>query len=566
MNFWQIFLRILPRRPGAALAAAWYHVTRRRVRARNHLRVAGASLPFAYELWMRNLEREEAVAARATLAAQGGELEARFTVIIDNRCSDTEAIAGCLDSIRGQSVPLCQEIKIFGSSTDKYGSLLEAMRVSTGEFIIALRPSSRLARNALYLLATAITSNANGDIYFGDEDRVDKEGRRSDPWFKPEWNRELYLATDYVSGACALRTSVAIRAADDLRPDEVSLPALLLHVAQDGGKIVHIPQVLVHRTDTTAAPGSDYAAAVGRLVGREGGRTSPGPYDSIRVSWPLPKQNRPLVSVIIPTRDKVELLRKCVHTLLDLTDYSPLEVIIVDNGSKQEATKLFLDEIGRDPRVRVQPDPGPYNYSALNNEAAALARGDFLCLLNNDTEIIDAHWLEEMMRYAVRPEIGAVGAKLLYPDGSIQHAGVVVGIGDAAGHAHRYLPATDAGYFGLPHVTHYVTAVTGACLLVSKAKFEAVGGLDAQSFAVAYNDVDFCLRLQQAGWRNVYVPHAVLIHHESKSRGKDHAPDQIDRYRGELRRFQERWSVADYKDPVFNPNLDRSNETFVLRF
>ena len=344
------------------------------------------------------------------------------------------------------------------------------------------------------------------------------------------------------------------------------MPALILHIADAGAHIVHLPHVLVHREAAPEASSLDHAKAVATVVAGGGGRTCCGPYETVRVSWPLPAEDRPLVSIIVPTRDKVELLRTCVETLLDRTKYAPIEVIIVDNGSEQQATAQFLEKISTDPRVGVLAAPGPYNYSTLNNDAAASARGDFLCLLNNDTEVIDGDWLDEMMRYAMRPEVGAVGAKLLYADRSIQHAGVVVGIGDAAGHAHRYLPEGDAGYFGLPNVTHYVTAVTGACLLVDRTKFEAVGGLDAHSFAVAYNDVDLCLKLEQAGWRNVYVPHAVLIHHESKSRGKDHAPDQIDRYRGELRRFQERWNVANYRDPLLNPNLDRSNETFVIRF
>jgi GT2 family glycosyltransferase len=566
MNFWQIFLRVLPWRPAAALAAAWYQITRRRVRARNRLRVAGSSLPFAYDIWMRNIERQEAVARGAALACDAEEIATRFTIIVDNRRANPPALDCSLESIREQSAGLCTEIMIYGATGDECASLEQALRASAGEFIIVLRAGCRLARNALFLLSQAISAAGDAALFFGDEDRVDAQGLRWSPWFKPAWNRELYLAMDYVSGACAIRTGAARRAVDAFGPDEVSVPALILHIADAGAHIVHLPHVLVHREAAPEASSLDHAKAVATVVAGGGGRTCCGPYETVRVSWPLPAENRPLVSIIIPTRDKVELLRTCVETLLDRTKYAPIEVIIVDNGSEQAATKRFLRAIVADPRVRVLAAPGPYNYSALNNEAAASARGEFLCLLNNDTEIIDGDWLDEMMRYAVRTEVGAVGAKLLYADRSIQHAGVVVGIGDAAGHAHRYLPEGDAGYFRLPHATHYVTAVTGACLLVDRTKFDSVGGLDAQCFAVAYNDVDLCMKLEQAGWRNVYVPHAVLIHHESKSRGKDHAPDQIDRYRGELRRFQKRWNVAGYRDPLLNPNLDRSNETFVIRF
>jgi GT2 family glycosyltransferase len=170
------------------------------------------------------------------------------------------------------------------------------------------------------------------------------------------------------------------------------------------------------------------------------------------------------------------------------------------------------------------------------------------------------------MRYAIRPDVGAVGAKLLYDNGSIQHAGVVVGIGDAAGHAHRFLPANEPGYFRMPHVAQFVSAVTAACLLIDKEKFLKVGGLDEDSLAVAFNDVDLCLKVEAAGWRNVYVPHAVLFHHESKSRGKDISPENIDRYRRELRVLQERWGTKTYEDPLHNPNLDRYSETFVIAF
>jgi O-antigen biosynthesis protein len=197
------------------------------------------------------------------------------------------------------------------------------------------------------------------------------------------------------------------------------------------------------------------------------------------------------------------------------------------------------------------------------NFAARESRGELLCLLNNDTEVLGAAWLTELVRYAVRPHVGAVGAKLLYRDGSIQHAGIVIGIGDAAGHAHRSLPAGDPGYFRMAHVPHYVSAVTAACLVIDKSKFDLVGGFD-EELAVAFNDVDFCLKVKAAGWQNVYVPHAVLLHYESKSRGNDASRRNASRFRRELQLLQERWATKTYDDPVHNPNLDRYNETFVV--
>jgi len=241
-----------------------------------------------------------------------------------------------------------------------------------------------------------------------------------------------------------------------------------------------------------------------------------------------------------------------------------MELIIIDNRSSDPRTLSFLAELQRHPLARVIAYPDHYNFSALNNLAAQQARGPLLCLLNNDTEVLDPQWLKEMVRYSVRPEIGAVGAKLLYADGTIQHAGVAIGIGGAAGHSHRNLPNSEPGYFRQAHVAQYVSAVTAACLVVEKRKYHEVGGLDETNLQVAFNDVDFCLKLQARGYRNIYVPHAVLLHHESKSRGSDAAPQNIARYTKELQTLQQRWNTEGYSDPVHNPNLDRSSERFIV--
>jgi len=224
----------------------------------------------------------------------------------------------------------------------------------------------------------------------------------------------------------------------------------------------------------------------------------------------------------------------------------------------------FLSAARDDLGVKIIRDDRPYNYSQLNNLAAEKAVGDYLCLLNNDTEIIQPSWLREMIRQAIRPNIGAVGAKLLYDDMSIQHAGVVIGLCGSAGHVHRYLPNDNPGYFARAHVAHYVSAVTAACLVVKKGKFHEVGGLDEENLAIAFNDVDFCLKLEKRGWRNLYEPNAVLFHHESKSRGRDTSRQNIERYLRELHVLRERWGAIDYQDPLHHPHLDRSSETYLL--
>lgn len=567
MNFWYIFFRVLPRDPVAALAALWWQVRGKRLRARNRLRVAGARLPFAYKLWMRNIERP-AAHIEAARVAETWTSRPQFDVIIDARGAAELSTLRSVLSVEHQSYGNCR-LKLIGGEVagqQNYVSWHEALNDRCGDFIVPLRAGDQLSPWALFRFAEASKSEPGAAVIYGDEDQIDELGRRTRPWFKPRWNEELFLAKDYISRACAIKASAAFETADEgvkLEPETATLE-LLLH-AIERGPVVHVPQIITHLGQRRSTASRARIEMVARHVTRKGATTSTGPYGSVKVTWPLPC-DLPLVSIIVPTRDKVDLLEACVGTVLSRSSYAPFELLIVDNGSVEPRTIDYLNRMSLDPRIRIVSYPHPYNYSAVNNFAARHAGGSYLCLLNNDTEVIEPDWLTELMRYAVRPDIGAAGAKLLYSDGTIQHAGVVIGIGDAAGHAHRNLAAGDEGYFGQAHVPQFVSAVTGACLVVDMRKFLAVGGLDEQSLPIAFNDVDLCLKLERAGWRNVYVPHALLIHHESKSRERDNRPNQIGRYNRELRVFRERWRSDSYDDPLLNPNLDRSSETFVIRF
>jgi GT2 family glycosyltransferase len=501
-----------------------------------------------------------------------------FLVVVDARAGCSEDLASSICSVEEQVYPH-RLLTVVSDQDDPdtesslpsgktAASWAEALCERTADFIVSVRTGDRLAPWALFHFAKALQKEPSATIVYGDEDEIDDTGCRRKPWFKPSWNEELFLARDYLSGACAMRASAICDAASKIDPD-LPFPSfeLLLHsIRREEGPIVHVPQIVTHASPSNRH--SDQSAnvdAIGRYVACNGGKVAAGPFGSVKITWPLP-EDLPLVSIIVPTKDKQALLRACVESVLTRTAYKPFELLIMDNESADRGAIAYLDSLRGDERVRVLRYPHAYNFSAINNEAARQATGSYLCLLNNDTEVIEEDWLAEMMRYAVRPNVGAVGAKLLYDDRRIQHAGVVVGIGEAAGHAHRFLPAQEIGYFAQAHLPQYVSAVTGACLLVEKRKFLAVGGLDEVSLAIAFNDVDFCLKLERNGWRNVYVPHAVLTHHESKSRGKDYSPRQIDRYRRELKVFQDRWGAKTYSDPLFNPNLDPSSETFVVRF
>ena len=546
MTFWELFVRLLPWRPWPALAALYWHITRRRVRARNRLLAAIAPLPFAYEVWMARVERASEQETELRKSLEGGRKRPHFSIVLHGP-DDESSRERSIHSVEQQNYP--------------GWTLVNRVADARGDYLILLHSGDVIAPTALFRLAGAIYADPGAAILYGDQDELDATGRRVRPWFKPQWNEELFLAQDYLSSAVAVRMDLAREhAAAGLEVDD-----LLLAVTSAGkGAITHLPHILSHVSGVGAADPNIRLAAVARHLEPKSAHCGPGPFRTAKVEWPLPA-DLPLVSIIIPTKDKLELLEPCVDGVLNRTGYGLLEVLIVDNGSVEPRTADYLRRIAQDPRVRVLRYPAQYNFSAINNFAVREANGSYLCLLNNDTEVVGEDWLTEMMRYAVRDDVGAVGAKLLYEDGSIQHAGVAIGIGEAAGHSHRFLPNDEPGYFAMAHASHFVSAVTAACLVVDKRKYLAVGGLDEENLAVAFNDVDFCLKLQAGGWRNVYTPHAVLVHHESKSRGNDLAAAHVNRFRRELKVLQDRWGTRTARDPLHNPNLDRYSETFVLR-
>lgn len=273
----------------------------------------------------------------------------------------------------------------------------------------------------------------------------------------------------------------------------------------------------------------------------------------------------PRVSIIIPTRDRVDLLERCVAGILHRIDYPDIEILIVDNQSEESATRAYLRKLSSDRRMRILSYDRPFNYSAINNLGASQATGPLLCLLNNDIEVIAADWLREMASHASRPGVGAVGAVLYYPDDTMQHAGVITGLGRVAGYAHFRLPRGDPGYFRRAALVQNLSAVTAACLVMRKCLYEELGGLNETELAVA-NDVDLCLRIREAGHRIVWTPHAQLYHHESASRGSDTDADKLERFCGEVAYMMRRWGHVLDRDPYYNPNLRLDGSAFGLAF
>ncbi|SDW34881.1 glycosyltransferase family 2 protein [Lysobacter enzymogenes] len=465
---------------------------------------------------------------------------------------------------------------------DNHGHICEAsnsaIELAQGSHLAFLDHDDELAPQALAEVARAIAEHPRARLFYSDEDKIDESGRRFEPNFKPAWNPDLLRAQNYICHFVAIDAAL-VRELGGLRPgyEGAQDHDLLLRCAErlDDAQIVHIPRVLYHwrvLPESTALSGGakPYALEAGRRAieehyGRTGVRarvevTEHGYYRSVRGL-----SERPLASLIVPTRDRVGLLRTCVESVLQRTAYRPLELLVVDNGSSEPETLRYLDELRQREHVRVLTWPHPFNFSAIVNFAAAQARGEVLCLLNNDTEVIASDWLDELVSHAVREDVGAVGGMLYYPNDTIQHAGVILGIGGVAGHAHGHLRRASNGYLGRAGVVQNLSAVTGACLALRRTLFAEIGGMD-ETLAVAFNDVDLCLRLHARGYRNVWTPHAELYHHESASRGPEDTPEKRERFLAESAAMQRRWGDLLANDPAYNPNLSLESLHFDLAF
>jgi GT2 family glycosyltransferase len=456
-----------------------------------------------------------------------------------------------------------------------------ALAQASGAWVGQIQAGDQWREHAWLLMAQAAQAHPDARIIYPDEDQIDAQGRRSAHHFKPDWNHDFLLSANYIGHACLIERQHLIAAggytwATDsaytfdalLRCVEGLKPAQVVHVAhvlwqQAAGRPRPMDETSVKalqaHLDRTAA-----GAQASPLV--NGHDTSRG---LLRVRYPTPP-SAPLVSIVICTRNQFTLLETCIRSITELTRYPRFEIIIVDNGSDEDRTLAYLARLPQqDARVRVIRDDSPFNYAALNNQAVAQAQGELVALLNNDIEVIDGDWLTEMVGHALRPGIGCVGAKLLYPDDTVQHVGVLVGPGkdapDAiAAHYLRGIPREAPGYANRAIVALQLTAVTAACLVIRKSTFVQVGGLDAEHLAVTYNDVDFCLRVGELGLRNVLTPHALLYHHESVSRGRDASSKNRARFLPELAYMQKRWAAHLKDDPCYNPNLSHQKPDFLL--
>lgn len=452
-----------------------------------------------------------------------------------------------------------------------------ALQLATGDWVALLDHDDLLAEHALYCVADSIIANPLARLIYSDEDKIDEEGRRSSPYFKCEWNPDLFYSQNMISHLGVYHKPLL----DDIDGFRLGLEGsqdydLALRCIEriDPAAIHHIPRVLYHwrvHAESTAggADAKPYAMLAGERAINEHfqRRNIKGKVELIghgySARYYLP-ETPPLVSLIIPTRNGLQLIRQCINSIVEKTTYPNYEIIVVDNGSDDPAALEYFESLAELSNIRVLRDERAFNYSALNNAAVRLARGEIVGLINNDIEVISPGWMSEMVSHAVRPDVGAVGAKLLYPNNSFQHGGVILGMGGVAAHAHKHIPYTNFGYFGRASLVSSFSAVTGACLVVRKSLYIQVGGLNEADLAVSYNDVDFCLRLCDAGYRNVWTPSAELYHHESATRGYEDSPVKQARFAAEVAYMKKRWGNQLLNDPAYSPNLTLDYEDFSL--
>jgi glycosyltransferase involved in cell wall biosynthesis len=456
-----------------------------------------------------------------------------------------------------------------------------ALTLARGEWVALLDHDDELHPAALASIVDALERHPKWQLVYTDEDKIDAEGERYDPYFKPNWNPDLLCGQNCISHL-GVYSRALVNAVGGFREGlEGSQDwdlALRCSERLTSEEIGHVPIVLYH---WRAVAGSTAQNVGEKSYAHEAGRRAlrsrferigvaaevleiDGMLGVFRIRYPLPER-RPLISIIVPTRDRLDLLRRCVESILERTTYPHYEIIIVDNQSVEPESLAYFSSFDGHPKVRVRNHDEPFNYSSINNAAVADCRGELVCLLNNDVEVITPDWLDELASHVVRPHVGAAGAMLYYPNDTIQHAGVVTGVHGVAAHVYSGMPRGFVGQMARAKLAQGMSAVTAACLMVRRKLYLEAGGLDT-GLQVAFNDIDFCLRLRQLGYTNIWTPFAELYHHESASRGNEDTADKLSRFMREVEFMKNRWGVQLDHDPIYNPNLTLSGEPFTLSF
>jgi O-antigen biosynthesis protein len=552
-----------------------------------------------YKIWMRMNEPDEAGLQRISEEGRNFSYRPMISMIMPTWNTGEAWLKAAIDSVLMQTYDNWELCIADGGSTESWirailekyarkdgrikvkflarnlgiaGNTNEAMHLAGGKFIGFLDHDDALAPFAFYEIIKLLNEKPETEFIYSDEDKIDENEVRTGPFFKPDWSPDMFLSCNYPIHISVLKKSLIddlgeLKRAYDGSQDYDLLLRASERIAED--RIEHIAKILYHwRTLSTSTAltckSKPYAyqtakraledAMVRRGIKIE--EVSDGLWQgSYRVKYKLQADSR--VAIIIPTRDKSEVLRRCVSSILARTAYQDYEIVIVDNQSQEEDTLRYFEELRRNSKIRILHFDAGFNYSAINNFAVSSCDSDYILLLNNDTEVISSEWLSSMLEHAQRLQVGAVGAKLLFKKNLIQHCGVTLGYGDLRIAGHHYYGYPDHnGYGGVINTIRDVSAVTGACMMTRRSLFCETGGLDEENLTISLNDVDYCLRLREKGYLIVYTPYARLYHHESVSRGSDDSPENNPRFQREAAYLRKKWGkIIDQGDPYYNPNL-----------
>lgn len=458
------------------------------------------------------------------------------------------------------------------------GNTNAALEMARGEFVGLLDHDDLLAPNALYEVARALDSDRTLDAVYTDEDKVTTElDEHFQPHLKPDFNLDLLRSNNYICHFFVVRCSVVEKAGGFRQEfDGAQDHDFIFRCVETAGKVGHIPEILyhwrTHKASTADNPASKmYAFDAGKRAieahlertGTAGVVTHTPDLGFFRVKYPV--QGSPLVSIIIPNKDEKETLKTCIESIQEKTEYDNYEIIIVENNSTTEEIFQYYKELSQDPRIRLLRWKKEFNYSAINNYGVSHAKGEYLLFLNNDVKVITPGWIKEMLGVCQRPEVGAVGVKLIYPDNTIQHAGCVIGIGGIAGHMFVDMPANRTGYLHKASILQDMSAVTAACMMMKKTSFEEAGGF-TEKLSVAFNDVDLCLKVRKNEKLIVYDPYVQLYHMESKTRGAEDSTEKVRRFQEEIEYMRCQWiDILKKGDPYYNKNLSLTKWNYSLR-
>lgn len=519
---------------------------------------------------------------REAIESVRAQLYTRWELCIADDCSPSPHIAKLLKEYSKKDKRIKVEFRTENGHVSECSN--SAVALASGEFIALFGHDDRISEHALYYVAYELNKHPEADLIYSDEDKLDENGQRFDPYFKSDWNPDLFYCQNMFSQLGVYRRSIITKIGGFRKGYEgghdydLCLRALKQTTPD---KVRHIPHILYHRraVESSVVPGAGYEMQPARRAIQDYFadthpdvtiQDAPGSTGYHRLYWPVPDP-APKITLIVPTRNAFRLLSTCINSILEITDYPNYDILIMNNQSDDPETLAYFAHITTTrPNVRVMDYDAPFNFSSINNVAVDSIDSPLVGFINNDIEAIHADWLHEMVSHALRPEIGAVGAKLYYPNNTVQHAGIITGVGipvnAVAGHFFHGVKREELGYFCRAQLTQSLSGVTAACLIMRKEVFLKVGGFEEEHLTVAFNDVDLCLKIREKGYRIIWTPYAELYHHESATRGYEDTPEKFERFRKEVAYMRYRWKDVLDNDPYYNPNLDLLRSDFSLAF